>query len=494
MGKEWTPQQEAIFAWFKRSEQKALLVSARAGTGKTSTIVEALHHAPEARGGSVLLCAFNKRIQEELQARAPRGVEVKTLHSLGFTAVRNNWGRCRPDEKRGRAIAQELCGRFAPSAVINSVAKLASLGKLTLTTDQEGMERLADAFDQGPTESLEEDGWTIRRYAALALAAMDAAARQSDVIDFDDMLWVPAKRSLRPPQFDLVVVDEAQDLGAAQLALARSALRPGGRIVVVGDPFQAIYSFMGADSRAMGRMRDELAAVELPLTVTFRCPREVVRVAQHFVPDYEAAASAPVGEVSWAAMKDLVGAVRPSDFVLSRTNAGAASACMAMLRAGVRAQVLGRDIGTGLKKLVDQLDNGGTLIAFLTRLREWAYEERNKAEVLDRPQHAERVADQEETLGVLAEGLTTVASLKARVDELFTDATGVGRVVCSTVHKAKGLESEVVWVMTATFKRDGREEDNIRYVAATRARSVLNLVVGAAGETDIGFEDAARAP
>lgn len=488
MGKAWTNQQRSIFDWF-RSGTGALIASARAGTGKTSTILEALNHAPEARSGSVLLCAFNKRIQEELESRAPRGVDVKTLHSLGLAAVRNNWGRCRPDEKRGRAIAQEMCGRFAPSAVVNSVAKIASLGKLTLTTDVDGLQRLADAFDQAPTESLEEDGYTLTRYAALALAAMEQAARQSDVIDFDDMLWVPAKRKLRPSQYDLVVVDEAQDLGVAQLALARSALRPGGRLVIVGDPFQAIYSFMGADSGALGRMKVELKAAELPLTVTFRCPSEVVRVARHFVPDYEAADSAPRGKVSWVDHRALADA-RPGDFVVSRSNAGAVEACMSMLRRGVRAQVLGRDVGAGLLKLVDQLDTGGALVTFLARLREWAVIEQAKAAALDRPQHGERVADQQDTIAVLAEGLATVAELKDRVRDLFTDAAGAGRVICSTVHKAKGLEAEVVWVLTATFKRGGREEDNIRYVAATRARAVLNLVRGPAGETDQGFKSA----
>jgi superfamily I DNA/RNA helicase len=42
----WSPQQDAIFDWF-RSGQGHLVVRARAGTGKTTTILQGIHHAPE---------------------------------------------------------------------------------------------------------------------------------------------------------------------------------------------------------------------------------------------------------------------------------------------------------------------------------------------------------------------------------------------------------------------------------------------------------------
>ena len=99
--RQWSPQQEVVFAWFRDSSRKAAVVRARAGTGKTTVVIEGLSHAPESK---VLLCAFVKRIAEELQRRLPKG-EAKTLHSVGFGFVLRNWEKCRPDAGRPSPFA-----------------------------------------------------------------------------------------------------------------------------------------------------------------------------------------------------------------------------------------------------------------------------------------------------------------------------------------------------------------------------------------------------
>lgn len=82
----WSNQQNAIFRWFESGGNGNLVVKARAGTGKTTTIIEAVKRAPEK---TILLAAFNKRIAEELTARigdCPH-IEAKTLHAIGFMLV-----------------------------------------------------------------------------------------------------------------------------------------------------------------------------------------------------------------------------------------------------------------------------------------------------------------------------------------------------------------------------------------------------------------------
>lgn len=72
----WSDQQESIFEWFQ-SGRGNLVVRARAGTGKTTTIIEGIKRARER---NILLAAFNKSI--ELAAKLGSAGRAKTLHGL----------------------------------------------------------------------------------------------------------------------------------------------------------------------------------------------------------------------------------------------------------------------------------------------------------------------------------------------------------------------------------------------------------------------------
>ncbi|MCI0371244.1 MAG: AAA family ATPase, partial [candidate division NC10 bacterium] len=148
--REWSPQQEDVFRWFKGGDPAAarnLVVRARAGTGKTNTIVEAIDRAPER---SVLLAAFNKRIAMELVTRLHNPcATAKTLHAVGFDFVRRNWRGVRVDDDRKYRLARRTFAEFsardrgdrrpgykieesAPDHVVGVVAKLAAAGKNVL--------------------------------------------------------------------------------------------------------------------------------------------------------------------------------------------------------------------------------------------------------------------------------------------------------------------------------------------------------------------------
>jgi superfamily I DNA/RNA helicase len=90
------------------------------------------------------------------------------------------------------------------------------------------------------------------------------------------------------------------------------------------------------------------------------------------------------------------------------------------------------------------------------------------------------IADQYLTLVAVAEGAASVREVADRLRDLFKDSKDgeVFSVVLSTVHKAKGLEWDRVFVLEDTFRNDDGtgEESNIRYVAYTRAKRELVLV------------------
>jgi superfamily I DNA/RNA helicase len=85
-----------------------------------------------------------------------------------------------------------------------------------------------------------------------------------------------------------------------------------------------------------------------------------------------------------------------------------------------------------------------------------------------------------ETLRSLAEDLASVTELEARIGQLFNDAATApgGQIVCSSVHKAKGLETDRVFVLKDTLREWPEEEKNIQYVAITRAKRELVWIPG----------------
>jgi len=480
--KTWSPLQTAIYDNFANGTGH-LKVEALAGTGKTTTIVEAAKRIPE--GLSTLLCAFNKSIETELKARAPRGVEVKTLHGVGFALIRRRFRTVRVNDEKKATMAEQALTEVLPERMrydarrketrptwtdVNKVAKLAALGKNLLVEDMPGLTMAAIDY------SIEDEEFPAGLLAEAAARAIELAAEKTDEIDFDDMVWFPAKFGLASHRYDVVVVDEAQDMNAAQLSLARGEVRENGRIIIVGDSRQAIYGFRGSHASGMDEMAKTLGAAVLPLSITYRCPKKVVAIAQQIVPQYRAADEAPEGLVEQVSYQRFEALAKPGDFVLGRANAPLVSGCLGFLRRGIPACIQGRDIGKTLLGLIDK--SGAQDLADLESwLRAYESRERERALRLNKEARADLVSDQVEAILAIAEGEPTVEAVRRKLESLFRDDDATTKVVFSTVHKAKGLERDRVFLLTSTFRPSrSTEEANIWYVAVTRAKQELYLV------------------
>lgn len=505
--RNWSAEQQAIFTWFETSQVPSwavwggtgltptsllttvemetaenLVCRARAGTGKTTTIVEGVNRAPER---AILLAAFNKSIANELQARVknPR-VEAKTLHGLGFKFIARNW-KVKVDENNERA--KELAKRAAalisdttPDPIIKLIADLHSKARevepfIALRGSGKDVIDVAIRFNLVPDEEYEEQGWGINEVCEAAYEAMRFAMERTALIDFADMIFLPLVHKWVRPWYELVVVDECQDMTKAQLALARGCCKRGGRVCVVGDNKQAIYAFRGADSSSLDRLKKELQAAELGLKTTYRCNKSIVREAQKLVPDFVCPDAAPEGQITRGDTDKMMGEAREGDFILSRTNAPLVKVCMGLLKRGRRARIKGREIGRGVIALIKKL-NASSITDMEPKLADFIAKEMERCERLPEQARDERVAfvsDQVEIIRALMEGSATVMELSARCQELFADDAERASIMCSSVHKAKGLEADKVYLLEGTFRQGREEEDNIRYVAITRAKSHL---------------------
>jgi superfamily I DNA/RNA helicase len=489
-------EQELIFNWFK-SGSGNLVVRARAGTGKTTTIKVAFSYAPERE---MCYVVFNKRNQREAQEKITDGrVDVRTLHSLGFSYIKNIWRNAVADDTVERSRIEAVTSKDVPDFIAGQIGRLVGFAKNT-TIDPTVEELMAIAAERGidvDGDGIDDDdafsSWTSHDLARAAKDVMELSKHRDGAnrISYNDMVWLPVAMGWVKPRYDLVVVDEAQDMNLVQLTMARGACRPGGRLCVVGDDRQAIYAFRGAVQDGLQMMKEQLQAAELGLTITYRCPKAVVLMAAQLVPDYRAADSAPEGLVVTLPEHQIVADAKIGDAILSRTNAPLMPLCLSILRRGVAARIEGRDIGKTLLGIVRRL-KAKSVPDFIRKTEKWGDKQRQRVGEVNKEEKLAAIRDQVDLLIAVSEGCSAVSEIEGRLASLFVDSgsrEAKPAVVLSSVHKAKGLEWDKVWLLNKTFNRrrpanarpqtaaEIKEEANIRYVAITRAKSELVIAV-----------------
>ena len=94
----WSPLQKAIFEHLPNKNH--LMVIARAGSGKTTTLEEMVKRVDQRK--EILVCAFNSAIRDELLKRLVSFAEVQTFHQIGFKALQEHWGRLTIERFRQR--------------------------------------------------------------------------------------------------------------------------------------------------------------------------------------------------------------------------------------------------------------------------------------------------------------------------------------------------------------------------------------------------------
>jgi DNA helicase-2/ATP-dependent DNA helicase PcrA len=311
--------------------------------------------------------------------------------------------------------------------------------------------------------------------------AMRKSESTSRGIDYDDMIWMPNKLKLECKKYDVIIVDETQDLNPAQVELVMKSLKKGGRVIAVGDPFQSLYGFRGADTEAMPKLIKRLNAKVMPLSISYRCPKSHVALAQTIVPQIEAAENADEGQIINIKEDDLCDVVSPNDLCICRFNAPLVRPAFDLLRSGIKVCIRGRDIGTGLTKLLKGFGTNN-LNEMFQKLDTWYSKECGKAD--KKGLSTDPIEDKYETIMAFAEmaEARNVSDLIAHIEDIFDDKRAM--VTFSSVHRAKGLEADNVFVIKPGAMPSPRakkqweqvQEQNIRYVAFTRAKDTLYMV------------------
>lgn len=494
--------QQADFYEYIENGHGNCVLEAVAGAGKTTTLINALGKIE----GNVFFGAFNKKISCEIREKAEAaglmrdGLRIGTMHGAGMGAWRRYAPLAQVRENKTRELLEtKYCTHPDLEAATPFIVKLVSLGKqLLLPRDLRQpfqMEQWASTVDRFSLDEELPEGIDVERGIRAAAWTLEMSTRgMKSVIDFDDMIYGPVATGLKMFQQDWVFLDEAQDTNPARRALARMMLKRDGRLVAVGDRWQAIYGFTGADADALDLIAREFNCRRLPLTTTYRCPKSVVRHAQQWVSHIQAAETAPEGEVRTVQAKEggkswyEIYKPLPTSAVLCRYTKPLVETAYGMLRAGIACRMEGRDIGKGLialcrrwkVKSIEMLED---------RLETYLAREQRKAEEKKNPKRADAAKDKVDTIAIFIEraranGGKTVPDVVLEIDSLFAD--DVSGVVClSTIHRSKGREWPVVhWLQVPNGRQyrhqwESDAEVACNYVATTRAQDALELVEGA---------------
>lgn len=432
----WNDYQKAIFKAI-RDTDKNIIIKACAGSSKTTVIK---------RGCTLLRAnlsigffAFNKSIATELRNSLPKHIDVQTLHAFGYNSIKgdidkdklskiinslyDDWGIDQdeyPNYRQNIRKAVELC--YNNLEFVN----------------------ILDLLNYYEIEYNKDSVKHIKQVMSV----------KTNTIDFTDMIYLAGMDGITTKQYDVIFIDELQDLNKAQQRLIMKAVKPRTRIIAVGDENQSIYSFSGADGNAFDFFINRDNTIVLPLSISYRCSKAVVRLAKKYA-HIEESEHATEGVVRNASISDIT----PGCFVLCRNNYPLMKLYYDLVENGIPAYIKG--------------DND-SLINILSNYRK--YDTHSTFEHLTElmKNKNEQVLDNYQTIKILLKKHSNIQECITSLKTMFEE--GVDKVCLSSIHKAKGLEADRVILLEPKLlekELDGWqviEQRNLYYVAITRAR------------------------
>ena len=471
-------------------------ISARAGAAKTTTIISAMKLIPSKQ--KCLFLAFNKSIAEELTNKLKElpNVQVKTLHSLGFLMLRRNIGNeIELDEYKYRTYLksnitelsnsqEQITTREQLNEYLTAINNLINYARFNYCQSVKEIDDIAKKY----TIPINYDECEV------TYKVLEWGKTNTNIIDFTDMVWLPVELNMKPMglQYDWVMVDESQDMSVVGIELFKKCFKRSTRAIFVGDEKQAIYAFSGSNELAFNTLQTMPNTQLFELPISYRCDKEIVKIANNYVPDMQPRDTADEGKIihncSTIVLKD-------GDMVLARTKAPLVKLYTRLLKRGVSCYIKGQDIASNLIKILEDIDDevlnkdlnsDGVFVKLFHRL----FINRNKLMErrgldFDDATLSSSIMEQYDninTLMTLSEKCKTKHELINHIKSIFAEEQY--GVCLSTIHKAKGLEADNVYILCrstmpsklAQQDWERKQEENLIYVAYTRAKHTLGFI------------------
>lgn len=496
-----------------------LRILAGAGTGKTRVITHRIAHG--IREGSytpnrVMALTFTAKAAGELRSRlrelgAP-SVAARTFHATALAQINFFWPQLAKQEapkvisaKRELLVdaAQQYSLQITPQQ-LREIAALIEWRKVSLLS-----------IDQAVNERIDLLSFLKSDQLYSLLSGYERLKDERNLMDFEDVLLACAGMLEHEPhvlaqvreQYRHFTVDEFQDVSPAQFHLLRLWLGHRTDIAVVGDPQQTIYEFAGASAKYLQRFdRYYPGAKLLELHHNYRSNDVVVQAAARVFSKNSKSAESAVTIHSYE--DESVEASEVAELILTKTKSNVPLSQMAVLYRNqsqaqlLRKELFQRGIPTvllGQQKFFDipEVQRAVRVLRanaaaaslssnYLDQLRDVL---RSLGYTDQKPNHDAQSLSSWLYLDVfmkLAQGRLFSHNYREFTDRLMQLVAdnyepSLDAVTLSTIHAAKGLEWEQVWLISlnegllpSVFAKNEAEiaqEQRLLYVALTRAKT-----------------------
>lgn len=475
------------------------------GCGKTTRLLEIVQQEMRAgvAPGAIAFVTFTKSAAEEAKARAAAQFGLtpddlpwfRTIHSLTFAQLgvqRDEILGARDWREFGEVVGEPMSGQYetldAPMLgggreVGDVLLRICDYAATTLLELQEAWQLLNEPVP-----------WLRLRRFSETLAAYKA---DTGKMDFTDLLRQYIVMGAAVP-VEVAVIDEAQDLTAAQWAAVRRAFSGAQRVYVGGDDDQAIYHWAGAD---VPQFLSLSAAPEV-LPMSHRLPREIHAFAQQVARRITARYTKPfaahptkTGAIEWHQHVSGIDFSAPGSWFLLARNTYMLQEMEATVRslgmnytrrsgpavspADVRGMQLWERLRTG--KLADCSAPEAKLLAKLLDEPKPQTRESARYTLAEFGWHAWAALPWFTALrGIPPERRDYYLACLRRGERL----TVAPRIRIETIHGVKGAEADHVVLMTdmsgrtaTSYRMNADHEHRVFYVGVTRAMASLHLIM-----------------
>ncbi len=296
-----------VFAGLNAAQKEAvqsvdgpLLILAGPGSGKTKTLTHRIAHLIANCGvqpDEVLAVTFTNKASKEMRMRLAQllGREdswyfmpfMGTFHGICVKILRESGDAIRVDKNfviYDETDKLNLVKRAAKDLNIIDREVKAQVVSAVISSNKNKMVSSAEFIDRAHSERQKTIGKIFERYEKLR--------QNANALDFDDIL-IEVVRLLKTrgevrqkwqKQFSHILVDEYQDTNNAQYQIIRALAKESANVCVVGDDWQSIYSWRGADfTNILNFKRDWPEAKEIKLEQNYRSTNNILSSAQKII-------------------------------------------------------------------------------------------------------------------------------------------------------------------------------------------------------------------